>query len=129
MCIGTTTHMTCGHKLIHYTTRCTDRNCTTVTGPQKKLSDTCVRCHPSIVIAEINRRHDSLRDSLMRQLREAPSRDQAQAIQRRIDEGYAERGRELSEAGKLKWEGFVDWGAGAEGPGNVSMKWMIPRMI
>lgn len=46
----------------------------------------------------------------MRQLREALSRDQAQEIQRRIEEENAERGRELRKAGKLRWEGFVDWG-------------------
>ena len=58
-----------------------------------------------------------LRENLMRQLREAPSRDQAQQIQRRIEEGNTERGRELREVGNLKWEGFVDWGVLGEDGG------------
>lgn len=116
MCSGTTL-MTCGHapRPHLHLQRCSHRNCTAVTGPQKNLNDTCARCHPSIVITEINRRHDSLRESLMRQLREAPSRDQARAIQKRVEEGNTERGKELREASKLKWEGVVDWGRGSSG--------------
>jgi hypothetical protein len=53
----------------------------------------------------------------MSRLREAPSRDQAQQIQRRIEEGNTERGRELRDAGNLKWEGFVDWGVPGEDGG------------
>jgi hypothetical protein len=67
------------------------------------------------VIAEINRRHDLLRENLMRQLREAPSRDRAKEVEKRIEESNMERGKELREAGKLRWEGFVDWGPEEEG--------------
>lgn len=51
----------------------------------------------------------------MRQLREAPSSDTAQEIQKRIEESNTERGKELREAGKLRWEGFVDWGVPSAG--------------
>ena len=50
----------------------------------------------------------------MRQLRETPSRGQAKEIENRIDESGRERGRELREAGRLRWGGVVDWGQGKD---------------
>lgn len=116
MCTGATTFMTCGHQLIHYTTRCAasfpgcKEPCKNLTGPHKKLNDTCARCHPPMVIAEINRRHDALRENLTRQMRGAKIGKQALEIRRRIEEGSEERRKEIQEAGKLRWDGFVDWG-------------------
>jgi hypothetical protein len=66
-----------------------------------------------MVIAEINRRHDALRDSLTRQLRLAKSGDEAWETGKRIEEEERERGKELREVGKLRWEGIVDWGVDA----------------
>ena len=63
-----------------------------------------------MVIAEINRRHDALRESLMRQARKPSSREEAKQIEARVMDGITERRKELREAGKMKWDGVVDWG-------------------
>jgi hypothetical protein len=64
-----------------------------------------------MVITEINRRHDRLREVLTRQLREAGEGKQALEIRRRIEEASEERRKEIGEVGKkLRWEGVVDWG-------------------
>ena len=51
----------------------------------------------------------------MRQLREAPCRDTVREIEKRIEESGRERGRELREAMRLRWDGFVDWGVPGAG--------------
>lgn len=109
--------MTCGHRLIHYERQCQRTGCVTVTGPQSKLNDTCARCHPPRLIEEINRRHDALRDSLTRQLRQGKTSITEAELQRRIEESGRERRKEIAGVAKMKWNGVVDWGTvvGEEG--------------
>ena len=101
--------MACGHILHHYTQRC-EPACSTIDGPTQILNDTCADCHPSVIIQEINNRHDALRASLMRQLRNARSREEVKAIERQLAEQHAERGRELRMVSRPGWDGSVDWG-------------------
>ena len=109
MCKGTSTKMACGHVLHHYIKRCQPA-CDTVDGPMQTLNDTCANCHPSMITQEINRRHDALRAMLMRQLRDARSKEQAAAVEHALAEQHAERGKELRAVSRVRWNGRVNWG-------------------
>jgi len=71
----------------------------------QKLDDTCAKCHPSFLTAEINKRHDDLRDRLMARLRKTSSRGEALELRRTLDEAHAARSKELLSVGK--WRGVV----------------------
>jgi len=119
MCEGATTIMSCGHALIFYTSYChiaTSRHelrpCTKegMKGPLQSIDDTCARCHPPFLIAEINHRHNEFRSNKMAQLRRAETREEALALQRVLEEAHAARGKELRAAGQVRWNGMVLWG-------------------
>jgi hypothetical protein len=79
-------------------------------GPLQRIDDTCARCHPSFLIAEINHRHDEFRSHKMAQLRRAETREEVLALQGVLEEAYAARGKELRAAGRVRWNGMVLWG-------------------
>ena len=62
MCTGTTTLLTCGHRLTHFTTRCPAAcpELPPAAGPTRRLPDTCAACHPAHRIELALRRHDTL---------------------------------------------------------------------
>ena len=113
MCTGTSTQMICGHVLRHYTQRCRTP-CATLVGLVEHLDDSCARCHPPMVMQEINSRHDALRQHLLSQMREARTREAVQNLQRALEEEHAGRGKELRAASRMRWTGSVDWGKGSE---------------
>lgn len=118
MCTGSTTVMTCNHTLIHYTSYCTSisskKPCKSPSGPTTRLDDTCATCHPPFQISLINERHDSLRTSLMAKMNRAQTREEVWECKRAIEEAHAQRGRELRDVGKVRWDGVVKWGREGE---------------
>ena len=119
MCTGTTTIMSgCGHTLLHYTGYCRaslaprGQHCQSLQGPTQYLNDTCASCHPSFVESEINKRHADHRNRLMAAMRRAGTQEEVFQLQRAIEEASAGRRREMSEAGKVSWNGIVVWGPG-----------------
>lgn len=132
MCTGTTTFLTCGHKLIHYTSFCSlalssmpnvpasllpktkpirpPKPCSTPTGCRDSINDTCSACHPPFRIAQINKQHDALRGMLMAALRHAKTKEEAKEVERLIEEEARERGKELGVVGKERRSGVVVWG-------------------
>lgn len=46
----------------------------------------------------------------MSQLRKAGTREEALELQRELEQAHATRGKELRDAGKVRWRGVVLWG-------------------
>jgi hypothetical protein len=61
-------------------------------------------------ISEINARHDEFRDRKMAQLRQTRSKEEVLILQRVLEESHAARGKELRDAGRVRWAGVVLWG-------------------
>lgn len=122
--------MSCNHTLIHYTSFCTPpkthsgqnrKFCKNVEGPTRHIEDTCAKCHPTFVEAEINNRYDLLRTRLNSKLHRASSSQEAMELRREINEAQVEYGKEMRAVRKLKWSGDVIWAPGGFG-GEVDMK-------
>ncbi|KAH7317752.1 hypothetical protein BKA65DRAFT_107588 [Rhexocercosporidium sp. MPI-PUGE-AT-0058] len=114
MCKGTATTMTCGHLLLHHTSRCKSsvRNqklCRELQGPRERIDDTCARCHPPHIISKINRHYDELLRRLMIWIKCAKTKEEVLEIQTAIEEVHAQKGRELRAASRLQWNGEVVW--------------------
>ncbi|KAG4439631.1 hypothetical protein IFR05_004880 [Cadophora sp. M221] len=106
--------MSCGHKLLHYTSRCQSsvpakKLCEELLGPKQSIDDSCAACHPEHVMYEINMYHDWLQHELMAFMRGAKTKEEDLKIEREIVEAEAVRGRKLRAASRLKWNGEVVW--------------------
>jgi hypothetical protein len=117
MCTRTTTIMSgCGHTLLHYTGYCRaslaprGQPCQSLQDSKQYLNDTCASCHPSFVESEINKRHADHRNRLMAAMRRAGTQEEVFQLQRAIEEASAGRRKEMSEVGKVGWNGIVVWG-------------------
>lgn len=106
--------MSCGHILLHYTSRCQHSEeiqelCKELLGLKNHIDDTCHKCHPQHVTSEINRQYNELHEKLMASLRSAGTREEASEIQRAVQEAHNQRGKELRAASLLRWNGEVVW--------------------
>jgi hypothetical protein len=121
MCRTITTTFTCGHIIFSHTADarlCRNESCIV---KDTLLNDTCASCHPPILIAEINRKYDALRHSVIERMRKAETLEEIEECERLLSEAGTARAEELTKAGMMRWTGVVDWGVeeGETGMANV----------
>lgn len=109
MCEETLTTFTCGHG-IRTTKACSSTSCPKPKQKPNPLNDTCAPCHPPFVLAQINREHDASRQNLIDSMTGAKSASEQLELQRSILRNELARKDRLAEAGKIGWNGLVDWG-------------------
>jgi len=103
MCTGYCYDLVCGHKLIHYATRCPSA-CEIPDGPRSLLQDTCAPCTPSFQTTNIGRKYDAQRDDTMKQMRGAEAlglSSEVKFLERVIGTQQALRARELYKVTEL----------------------------
>ncbi len=94
MCKGTVTDLKCGHRLVHFASRCA-RGCAEPSGPRAAVDDTCAACDCRDDEREILRQYNDTRAFLAAEIRaarlEARSGDVAELERRNWKEYLAMR--------------------------------------
>lgn len=119
MCTGKTTHLVCGHALVHFKTRC-ERECHFPIGPIAHIKDTCASCDPEYRINCLNQEYHQPMVNLKSQhssaLREGRNSDAAK-LERQLNETNWELTKLIAAARRTGWncDGEVIWPGKREG--------------